>query len=282
MASFDLYQVVTDKIIASIENGVLPWVKPWDAKTTANHNVITKKPYQGINTILTAMSGFNSNQWGTFAQWQSLGATVKKGAKATMIVYASKIEKTELKNGIEVDKSFFMMRYFNVFNADQVDGYTPKSEPVKAFNSIEACEKVLAPWADKITYSGNRAFYMPSMDSITMPAKESFNSAEGFYSTAFHELAHLTGHESRLNRDFSGRFGTESYAFEELIAELASSFINASCGLDSIANHDSYIASWLKVLKNDKKAIFTASKEAQKAANMVLGESLQDSDNEQD
>lgn len=270
MATFDLYQTVTDKIIASIEAGTMPWVKPWDInKSGADYNIVSGKAYQGINTLLLNLAGFSSPQWATYKQWFEKGAQVKKGAQSTMIVYFSKIEKTEMVNGIEKDNSFFMLKYFNVFNIEQTDYMMPET-PKAEFNSIEACENVIDQWQDKITYTGSKAFYVPSMDYINMPAKEAFKTEKGFYNTAFHELAHLTGHESRLNRDFSGRFGSESYAFEELVAEIASAFVSNSCGIDSIQNHDSYIASWLQVLKNDKKAIFTASKLASQAADLVM------------
>lgn len=272
MTKFDLYETVTSRIIESIEAGVLPWVKDWTSKNgQADYNLVSGKPYKGINTILLGMAGFNSPVWASYKQWQEKGAQVKKGATGSMIVYASKIEKKEVVNGIEKDASFFMMKYHTVFNAEQVEGYTPESiEPAKPFNAIEACEKTLAQWQDKITYGNASAFYVPSSDQIHMPAKEQFKTEKGFYNTAFHELAHLTGHKDRLNRDFSGRFGSESYAFEELVAEIASAFVSNFNGIESIQNHDSYIASWLKVLKNDKKAIFTASKLAQAAADMVM------------
>lgn len=273
---FDLYQTVTDKIVASLESGVLPWVKPWDNKKGgSDYNLISGKEYRGINVILLGMAGFNSPVWATYKQWQEKGCNVKKGQSGSMIVYASKVESKDASAITETNpegkKEFFMMKYSTVFNAEQVEGYEPESSGNNTeFNMIEACETVLKPWAHKITHQGNQAFYSPAHDAITMPPKEAFKTSAGYYSTAFHELSHLTGHESRLNRDFKNRFGTEAYAFEELIAELSSAFINHSCGLDSINNHDSYIASWLKVLKNDKKAIFTASTQAQKAADMVL------------
>lgn len=276
MTKFDLYETVTNRIIESIENGVLPWVKDWTTKNgQSDYNIVTGKAYQGINTILLSMQGFSSPIWASYKQWQEKGAQVKKGATGSMIVYASKIEKTEKINGVDVDKSFFMMKYHTVFNAEQVDGYTPEQVQEKPFNAIESCENTLNQWLDKITFGNSSAFYSPSNDHIHMPAKEQFKTEKGFYNTAFHELAHLTGHKDRLNRDFTGRFGTESYAFEELVAEIASAFISNSNGIESIQNHDSYIASWLKVLKNDKKAIFQAAKLAQKAADMVQDRTLE-------
>lgn len=276
MATFDLYQTVTDKIIASIEAGIMPWVKPWNNTKAfkSDFNLVSGKEYRGINTILLGMAGFNSPVWATYKQWQEKGCNVKKGQSGSMIVYASKVESKDASAITETNpegkKEFFMMKYSTVFNAEQVEGYVPETKETKDFNTIDACETVLKPWAHKITHQGNQAFYSPLNDAITMPPKETFKTSAGYYSTAFHELSHLTGHESRLNRDFNNRFGTEAYAFEELIAELSSAFINHKCGLDSIQNHDAYIASWLHVLKNDKKAIFTASSQAQKAADMVL------------
>jgi antirestriction protein ArdC len=276
MTKFDLYETVTARIIESIENGTLPWVKDWTAKNgQSDYNLITGKAYQGINTILLGMAGFTSPVWASYKQWQEKGCQVKNGSTGSMIVYASKIEKKEMVNGIEKDASFFMMKYHTIFNAEQVDGHNPETEAPKPFNAIEACEKTLSQWLDKITFGNASAFYSPSSDAIHMPSKEQFKTEKGFYNVAFHELAHLTGHATRLNRDFTGRFGSEAYAFEELVAEIASAFVSNANGIESIQNHDAYIANWLKVLKNDKKAIFTAAKLAQHAANMVQDRTLE-------
>ena len=283
MTKFDLHETVTNRIIESIEKGVLPWVKPWNSQGMA-HNIVTKKPYKGINTILTAMNSFQSSEYATALQWAKLGYKLKEGEsrKATMIIFNSKIEKEEMKEGKKVKSTFWINRFYNVYNAEQIQDYKPQTSENPAFNPIEKCESVLSQWENFITYTkGDKAFYAPSMDIINMPARENFKTSEGFYSTAFHELAHLTGHESRLNRlDACARFGSESDAFEELVAELASAFINHACGLDSIQNHDSYIASWLKVLKNDKKAIFKASSLAVKASDLILGNNEEKDDQE--
>lgn len=264
----DIYQTITDKIIAALETGSAPWVKPW-ASLGAPRNAITGREYSGINTVLLAMTDCTSNQWLTFQQAKTAGGNVKKGEKGTTVVFFKPLtikEKTDQQT--EDEKVIPLLRTFTVFNTQQIEGlpekFTPPIKPqISAFDENEAAETLLNQ--AQIQYGMNRACFIPSLDKIHLPNKSEFNSIPDFYATALHELTHWTGHKNRLARDFTGRFGDAAYAFEELIAELGAAFLCASTGINGQLQHDSYIASWLKVLKNDKKAIFTASAAARKA-----------------
>jgi antirestriction protein ArdC len=278
-----IYQQVTDKIIAELESGNLPsWVKDWSGDAGTDCNVITKKTYNGINTIILGMSGFKSQYWGTYKQWLSLGAQVTKGSKGTHIIYYSPVERgSKVTEAGEVKEYSYILKSYTVFNAEQVTGWEAPAAPVpKPFNNVFAAEVLALKSGAVIQHGGDKAYYSPSQDFIAMPHKSQFNTEAGYYATLMHELAHWSGHKSRLNRDLSGRFGNESYAAEELIAELSAAFLCARLGIAGELRHSSYIASWLRVLKNDNKAVFKAAALAQKAADYLAGfagESLSES-----
>lgn len=269
----DIYQTITDKIIAALENGSAPWVKPW-ASLGAPRNAITGREYSGINTVLLAMTDYSSNQWLTFQQARQAGGNVKKGEKGTTVVFFKPLtikEKAELQ-GDDKEKVIPLLRTFTVFNTQQIEGlpekFTLAAQPqISNFEDNDAAENLLNQ--AEIQYGMNRACFIPSLDKIHLPNKTEFKSIPDFYATSLHELTHWTGHKSRLARDFSGRFGDAAYAFEELVAELGAAFLCATSGVDGQLQHDSYIASWLKVLKNDKKAIFTAAAAARKASEFL-------------
>ena len=269
-----IYQQVTDKIITELESGNLPsWVKDWSGEAGTDCNVITKKTYNGINTIILGMSGFKSQYWGTYKQWLSLGAQVSKGSKGTHIIYYSPVERgSKVTEAGEVKEYSYILKSYTVFNAEQVTGWEAPAAPMpKPFNNIFAAEVLALKSGAVINHGGDRAYYSPSQDFIAMPHKSQFNSEAGYYATLMHELAHWSGHKSRLNRDLSGRFGNEAYAAEELIAELSAAFLCARLGIAGELRHSSYIASWLRVLKNDNKAVFKAAALAQKAADYLAG-----------
>lgn len=268
-----IYQQVTDQIIQQLEAGATPWVKQWTGSSSANHNVISNKGYNGINTLILTMSaaanGFQSNQWATYKQWLTLGAQVKKGTKGTTIIFYSPVTGSKVSaDGSEKTYSYVLKSY-SVFNAEQVDGYTPPLVTVKPFNSIAALEALAADTGAIIKHGGDKAFFSPSNDFIQMPNKGDFDSEAAYYATLLHELAHWSGAANRLNRDLSGRFGNEAYAAEELIAELSAAFLCAEYQIDGELRHAGYIASWLRVLKNDNKAVFKAAALAQKAADYI-------------
>lgn len=272
----DFYQTVTDQIIASIEAGVTRNTGPlWRGQGASGipMNRKTRAHYSGINVLLLWLSaqdnGFASNYWLTFKQAKELGGNVKKGAKGTHIVYYKTLEREEVDatSGESETRLIPMLRQYVVFNLDQIEGIQGEEVTSTGFDGIEAAEFLIAKSGARIVEGGTRAFYRPVADVIHMPDRERFDSAENFYAVELHELTHWTGHSSRLARDFSGRFGDQAYAFEELVAEIGATYACADLGLatTTLPNHARYIASWLKVLRDDKKAIFTAASQAAKA-----------------
>lgn len=268
----NIAQTITDNIIKQLEAGTAPWVKPWHSNgIDAPYNPVAKRYYNGINFIQLTMTPASTNYWVTYKQAQSVGAQVRKGSVGTHVIYFSPLEVKD-KVTDEV-KKIPMLKTYVVFNADQVDGLElPAPAERNEIETIEACETFLKAQEAVIKFGGNRAFYVPSMDYIQLPEIGQFKSTPDYYATAFHELAHWTGHESRLDRDFSGRFGNEAYAFEELVAELGSAMLCAHNKIDGQLQHSSYIASWLKVLKDDPKNILKASALAQKILSFTTSE----------
>ena len=270
-----IYQQVTDKIIAELESGTIPsWVKNWSGDAGSDCNVITKKTYSGINTIILGMSGFKSPYWATYKQWVSIGATINKDqfSKYQSIVFYASVKTAKKQDSDEKQKAYKLMRYFRVYNAEQVSGFEAPALPVpKVFNNIACIEALTVKSGVKLQFGGDKAYYSPSQDYVAMPHKTQFNSEASYYATLLHELSHWSGHKSRLDRDLSGRFGNEAYAAEELIAELSAAFLCARFNIAGELRHSSYIASWLRVLKNDNKAVFKAAALAQKSADYLAG-----------
>lgn len=282
MSKRDLYQEVTDRIIDALEGGTMPWNRPWTSNgaTGLPYNVASGKPYNGINVVLlwsAAMANdFTTDGWMTFKQAKQAGGCVKKGSKSTMIVFFQirKIkDKNQLdENGDPKEKKVPLLRYYNVFNLDQIEGIEhkrPNTEDIVGYDNIEAfIDRVGAD----IRHKGDRAFYSPTLDYIQLPQRKQFESLEAYYATSLHEHTHWTGHNSRLDRGLekSDGFGSESYAREELVAELGSAFLCAALGVEGQMQHPEYIASWLKTLKEDKYEIFRASRKARDAANFIL------------
>ena len=266
------YQAITDTIIKALESGSAPWVKPWNASTSGlDRNVTTGCAYNGINRLILGMQGRTSPLWATYNQWQSIGAQVQKGEKSTTIVLFKPVstERTNSQGETETS-SFAMMKSFAVFNADQTDYQAPITSATEPFNAIAQCEERMIKTGAVINHGGDSAFYQPSTDSIRLPLATDFVSEASYYATAFHELAHWTGAKHRLDRTFGARFGDSQYALEELTAELTSAFLCADHGIDGKLQHVEYIASWLKVLRDDNHAIFKASAMAQKASDYIL------------
>ena len=273
----DLYQDFTDQVIKQMEDNNMNWSKPFTTTIlNGHHNVISKKPYQGMNCFSIGLSvhknGFKSNEWATFNQWKNLGAKIKKGSKGTEILYWNIKEYEDKTNKDEKVKIPFL-KYFVVFNADQVDGYETKEKGLKDFNLKEIDNWKTHFKTDTFVENtkadintANKAFYSPNGDFIGMPPKEDFkgdkeNTKEQYYySTLLHELTHWSGHSSRCNRDLKNRFGSKAYAMEELVAEIGSAFLCSHLGVTKAPtpNHGRYLNNWLEVLKEDKKAIFKA------------------------
>jgi len=281
----DIFQRVTDQIVEAIEAGTDGYKMPW--KTSGGFpyspiNAVSKKAYRGMNVLvlwsIAEKFGYKSGVWATYKQWQELGAQVRKGEKSANVVFwkffdASEEGEATSGEGDNGKKRIPMARDYFVFNAEQVDGYTPEVEarPSRA-ERIEQAEKFFKALGVEPKAGGNRAFYRPETDNVHMPDFEAFKEPLFFYSVLSHESVHWTGAPHRLNRDLSGRFGTESYAMEELVAELGAAFLCAELSLptDPRVDHAPYIASWLKALKNDKRAIFTAASKAQQAVDWML------------
>ena len=273
----NIYQEITDSIIAELEKGATPWVKPWNAPMSADKNIASQKPYRGINRLLLAMisgiKGYSVPVWGTYDQWQKLGGNVRKGEKAAKIIFWSQAQDKKAAEQGE-DKVYQFARAYCVFNVAQVDGidiYPSEDAPVSEHQKIEACEKRIIASGAKYSIGGDVACYIPSIDSIKMPALNTFQTAEHYYATFFHELTHWTSEKTRCNRDLSkGRFGNSDYAFEELVAELGAAFLCQQHGIQGDLRHAGYIDSWLKCLKDDSRAIFKASALAQQASDFLL------------
>jgi antirestriction protein ArdC len=269
---------ITDSIIQLIEAGTKGRPTMWDAaiKFGLPVNYKTKQEYSGINVPLlwcdAVDRGLERNEWLTFKQAQELGANVRKGAKGVMCVFFKLFQKEDPTNELEAEEGgtgrcIPMMRSFWLFNVADIDNLPEVQTVAPSFEPIESAEFILSTCGVPIIWHGTKAGYIPSLDEIHMPSRERFTSPVNAYAVGLHEAIHSTGHPSRLARDFSGRFGDESYAFEELIAELGSTFLVAKLGLEGarLENHASYIESWVEVLKNDKNAIFTASRHANAA-----------------
>ncbi|MCU7837959.1 MAG: DUF1738 domain-containing protein [Candidatus Thiodiazotropha sp. (ex Troendleina suluensis)] len=284
----DVYTRVTDKIVADLEQGVRPWMKPWNAEHAAGR--ITKplrhngQSYNGINILMlwsaAVTEGYSAPIWMTFRQAKELGAHVSKGEKGELVVYASTITRTEENaNGEDVEQAIPFMKGYTVFNVEQIEGlpahYYQLAEPVlDPVKRIEHAERFFAATAADVRHGGNQAYYAMGSDRIQLPPFESFRDAESYYATLAHETTHWTRHPSRLDRDFGRkRWGDEGYAQEELVAELGSAFLSADLELtpEVREDHTAYIESWLKVLRQDKRAIFTAAAHAQRAVDFLHG-----------
>jgi antirestriction protein ArdC len=269
-----VYEEVTNSIIEQLEKGAIPWQKPWVADGSADKNVITQKPYQGINRLILGMSGmahgFNVPVWASFKQWQQLGGSVRKGEKGTKIVFYTPAEKVNANGDKE---SYAVLKAYWVFNVSQVDGIeiTPVAVTEKPFTANQLAEERIIKTGARISHGGDAAFFMPSQDRIQMPHKSAFDSEASYYATAFHELTHWAGHETRLDRVKGKRFADPAYAFEELVAEMGAAFLCQDYGIKGELRHAGYIQSWLKALRDDSKAVFKAAAYAQKAATYING-----------
>lgn len=291
-----IYNEITNRFIAKLEAGTIPWRKPWEAVSTSSEygsaprNLVSKKAYRGINTIILGMAEFISPWWVTFKQCKELGGMVKAGSKSNMVVYFKLIEKTD-KNGKPIfdakgrKLTFPILRYSRVFNTDQCEGLNVPADDVPVVEGDAAEDdtiKVAKQIADNadlcdVRNGGDKACYSPVLDVIRMPEVKAFDNAASYFHTLFHEFGHATGHASRLNREgvtgVNG-FGSENYSQEELVAEMTASFVSNFAGILTdvrFNNAASYIANWLEVLKNDNKFVIKAASAAQRAADWILG-----------
>lgn len=274
----NVYEIVTEQIIRQLGQGVVPWRKPW--RTECPVNLISQKPYRGLNVFTLATQGHESRYWLTFNQAKRLGGHVKRGEKSSLVVFWHiGEEKTVQKpDGTERKSKPILLRYYSVFNLCQTEGIAEKLGLVNAsprVASIEDCEKIVAGMPNRPAFEqSDRAWYRPSTDTVGMPARGLFASSEEFYSTLFHELTHSTGHASRVGREGIENlnpFGTESYSKEELVAELGAAMLCGITGIEqaTLSNSASYLKSWIDRLKSDSKLIVSAASQAQKAADYI-------------
>lgn len=276
---FNIYEEVTNRIIEQLENGVVPWHRPWTGIMSGAYNRVSKKPYSLLNQMLLKHDG----EYATFKQWKDLGGTIKKGEKSEIVVFWKMLQVEETKDGKTEKKTIPLLKYINVFHVSQVDGVEAKSIKLEEHEPIKEAEIIKNEYAKRENLLikevvSNRAFYSPTCDYIQVPCKEQYMDITEFYSTLFHEMVHSTGHRDRLKRlDPSVKlasFGSEDYSKEELIAEIGSAFLMNHIGIESIKtfnNSASYIKSWLEVLRNDNRFIVSASSKAEKAMKYILG-----------
>ena len=285
----DVYAEVSARIIAELENGCVPWVKPWSATTVARGtnipcNAVTGRPYSGINVALLWMAQYPTMRYLTYKQAQEAGGQVRAGEHGTTVFFVKRnVWKEKQPDGTEKEKHGALMRAYTVFNVAQCDNLPEKITlgkvgPVKVRNKDERDatidEFIAATKANFCEVDTDRACYHLTADWVEMPRFSSFKNADNFYSVGFHELGHWTGASHRCNREFGARFGDHRYAAEELVAELTAAFLCAEFGLDNDLRHADYIKGWIKMLSDDKRAFFTACSKAQQAADYLRGKAL--------
>lgn len=288
--TFDIHQEITDRIVEAIETAgdyQRPWIKADGGSFARPFNIASGNPYNGVNIVSLWIAAlkrdYPSNVWGTYRQWQERGAQVRKGEKSSLVVFYKEftVEQRNEETGEAEATERLMARASHVFNAAQVEGFVAKAETLPdgpTFDPVERAEQFAIATGARIEEGGDEACYVPSIDTVRMPERRRFTgtetttAAESFYSTLCHELVHWSGAKGRLDCDFSDRFGSESYAIEELVAELGAAFLCSDLAItpEPRADHACYIANWLKVLKGDKRAIFTAASKASQAANWLL------------
>jgi antirestriction protein ArdC len=283
----DVYKIVTDRIIELLEQGTVPWQKPWtDAGVPAN--LLSKRPYRGINLWLLLSLNYERNLFLTWDQLKKIGASVKKGEVGHVVIYWKTSSKKEDAINDEKEKKAPLLRYYKVFNISQLRDLPENLiEPlvVKEDDPIAECEAIVndMPQCPAIKHKEQKAFYHIEEDYINMPKRKSFKSIESYHSTLFHELVHSTGHEKRLNRKTiteMAEFGSEPYSIEELVAELGSAYLSSFVGIlnTGIQNSAAYINGWLEKLKNDKRFMVQASGQAQRAVDFIINQPAPASD----
>jgi antirestriction protein ArdC len=283
----NLYREITDKIIAELEQGIVPWVQPWTSSRQLCPlglpvNGLTRRSYSGINILLlwSALEerGFASPYWVTFKQCIAMGGTVRKGEKGTQVYFADKFvpqkEKARAEEKGDEPSAIAFLKRYTVFNAEQCDGLPKGLVALPVAKSerqiVPEAEALIGATGADFRIGGDQAYYVPSEDFIRIPQPADFADAINWYRTAFHELGHWTGHKSRLDRNLTTKFGTVDYAREELVAEMATAFVCASLGIVPTVRHADYIGNWLQVLKEDAKAIVRAASLASKACDFIL------------
>lgn len=276
----NVYEVINQRIEELLENGTVPWRKPWNVEANMPKNLVSKKEYRGVNIFLLNCMPYGSPYWLTFNQAKEKGGNIRKGEKATPVIFWKWLDRKNIEASEEDgDGKIPMLRYYSVFNVEQCEGIkVPEPEAmIKIFNPIEKAEEVIQtmPFLPDIRHGGNRAYYSPSLDYIQLPSKHTFESPQEYYSTCFHELTHATGHMKRLCRKSileTSYYGSHEYSKEELVAEMGAAFLCGYSGIEqgTLENSAAYIQGWLKVLKDDRRLLVHAAAQAQKAADYIL------------
>ncbi|QBX36892.1 DUF1738 domain-containing protein [Brevundimonas sp. S30B] len=279
----DIYQTVTDSIVAMLERGTKPWAPQWAKDAGGLLALPTRangETYRGLNTMLlwgaAEAKGYRHQTWMTFRQAKELGGCVRKGEKGTQVVYWGRFDPKGEEGDDGEERGVLFAKSYTVFNVGQIDGLPDRffadAAPLPEVERIERAETWVAGIGADVRHGGNRAFFSPAHDFVQMPPAGAFAEVENYYSTLAHELTHWSGHKARLAREFGKRFGSQAYAFEELVAELGAAFAMARLGISAEPreDHAAYLQSWLKVLKQDKRAIFTAASKAQQACDFLF------------
>jgi antirestriction protein ArdC len=282
-----VYEVITTRIVDLLEQGTIPWRKPWSVAGDEPRNLVSGKSYRGVNVFILSAMPFASPYWLTYRQATERGGTVQKGSKGCPVVFwrwsTDEDDAEDRKRSDPAKCRAPVLRYYTVFNAEQCDGIATPATEARTFEPIPECERIVRsmPKAPRIEHGRSQAFYRPSTDTVTMPPAQAFDSPAFYYSTLFHELTHSSGHESRLARKGitdAVMFGSHEYSREELIAEMGAAFLCGTAGIENATLKESsaYLASWINVLKGDSRLAITAAAQAQKAADFVLGRNFED------
>jgi antirestriction protein ArdC len=291
----NIYQIVTERIIASLRAGIIPWEKPWQTPHFSGgpfpRNFRTGKPYRGVNVFLLWATPYSYPFWLTFKQAKELKGSVRKGEKGTQIVFYKQLRNSGTDDNAhdeENERAAFVLCYYTVFNVEQCDGLTLREieEPTAKgeIESDENCESIVTGWTNRPTLqltseTEHRAYYRPDSDSVHMPARSRFVDAPHYYSALFHELVHSTWHGSRLNRTFGAHFGDERYSKEELVAGMGAAYLCAIAGIaneHTDRNATAYIQSWISRLEEDNRLIVQAAANAQKAVDLIVGTTFEE------
>jgi len=292
-----VYQIVTDQILAALDRGTVPWHKPWSSKAgTAPKNAVSNKEYRGFNVLVLVSAGFTSPYWMTFKQARALGGSVKKGEHGSHVIYWHILDREVVKSaGTKEIEHVFFLRYYTVFNYEQTENVKlPKGRVVPGaaeaddVATIEAAETIAQKYLDREglkVKTRDVAAYSPIYDELYMPARNTFETSEGWYSTMFHEIVHSTGHTKRLDRLARTHFGSGEYSREELVAEIGAAMLCGVSGITrqvEIENSAAYIAHWRSFIANDVKAVVSAAGAAQKASDYVVGKAEEKEDDDGD
>jgi antirestriction protein ArdC len=283
-----VYDVINSKIIELLQQGTVPWRKTWHLQNSYPKNLISQKEYRGVNVFMLACQEYSSQYWLTFKQCHDKGGHVRKGEKSTPIIFwtwvdrkdSDDTDKDAVLNDTHYNGKIPMLRYYNVFNLEQIEGITSPPSPesiTNPFSPVQRAQEIIAdmPLPPDIRHGGKKACYSPMLDNVKLPQPSAFETPEEYYSTAFHELIHSTGHASRVGRKGilePSYFGSHEYSKEELVAEMGAAFLCGHSGIEqkTLENSAAYIAGWLKALKNDKMLLVHAAAQAQKAADYIL------------